>query len=204
MHRQSIFLLMTAALLVGCGSTQAKKERAFHTSGSTEADQRAEQRIAKVQQIRGEGEDGSALSSSTKKPLYDRLGGKQGIDAMLDDFIARIIVDPRINWKREGISRGGVLGVGKTPVDWEPTPANLSRLKFHMGQFIALATGGPARYEGKDMKKTHEGMKITNIEFDAAMGDLKASMDAIGIATQEQKELLAIIESTRPQIVEKR
>jgi hemoglobin len=47
-------------------------------------------------------------------------------------------------------------------------------------------------------------MNISNVEFDAAVGDLKASLDANHIATQEQKELLAIIETTRPQIVEKR
>jgi hemoglobin len=204
MPTKPLLLLLTSALLLGCGSTQAKKDRDFHTSGSREADQRAEQRIAKVQQIRGEGEDSSSLASSTKKPLYDRLGAKAGIDAILDDFIARVVSDPRINWKRQGISRGGVLGVGSEPIGWEPTQANLTRLKVHMGQFIALATGGPTQYGGKDMKKTHAGMRISNVEFDAAVGDLKASLDALGIATQEQKELLAVIESTRPQIVEER
>ena len=47
-------------------------------------------------------------------------------------------------------------------------------------------------------------MAITNAEFDAAVGDLKATLDKVGIADQEQKELLAIIESTRVQIVEER
>ena len=44
-------------------------------------------------------------------------------------------------------------------------------------------------------------MKITTNEFEAAVGDLKASLDAHKVQTQEQKELLAIVESTRPQIV---
>ena len=71
-------------------------------------------------------------------------------------------------------------------------------------QFLSLATGGPAQYDGKDMKSTHAGMGIGNPEFDAVIGDLKASLDKLQIATQEQKELLAIIESTRPQIVTQR
>jgi hemoglobin len=71
-------------------------------------------------------------------------------------------------------------------------------------QFLALATGGPAHYEGKEMKQAHAGLHISNPEFDASLGDLKASLDKLGIAVKEQKELLAVIESTRPQIVEER
>ena len=59
-------------------------------------------------------------------------------------------------------------------------------------------------YEGKDMRAAHEAMQITNAEFDASVGDLKASLDAKGVPTEEQKELLSIIESARPQVVEKR
>ena len=59
-------------------------------------------------------------------------------------------------------------------------------------------------YEGKEMKATHSGMGISNAEFDAAVGDLKASLDKLQIPNKEQKELLAIVESTRPQIVAER
>ena len=54
------------------------------------------------------------------------------------------------------------------------------------------------------MKSAHTGMQITNTQFDASVGDLKATLDKLQIPTAEQKELLAIIESTRPQIVEVR
>jgi hypothetical protein len=69
-------------------------------------------------------------------------------------------------------------------------------------QFIAVATGGPSKYEGAEMKNVHAGLHITNAEFDAAVGDLKASLDKFQIPNAEQRELLAIIESTRPQVVE--
>jgi truncated hemoglobin YjbI len=54
------------------------------------------------------------------------------------------------------------------------------------------------------MKANHEHMHIANPEFDAALGDLKASLDKQKVPNQEQKELLSIIESTRPLIVEQR
>jgi len=47
-------------------------------------------------------------------------------------------------------------------------------------------------------------MAITNTDFDASVGDLQATLDVLGVETQEQKELLAIVESTRPQIVTER
>jgi ribosomal 50S subunit-associated protein YjgA (DUF615 family) len=46
-------------------------------------------------------------------------------------------------------------------------------------------------------------MRISNNEFDAMVGDIKASMDKLGTATREKRDLLAIIETTRKQIVEK-
>ena len=70
--------------------------------------------------------------------------------------------------------------------------------------YRAVLEGGPSVYEGKDIRASHAGMRISNPEYDAAIGDLKATLDKLGIKTDEQKELLAIIESTRPQIVEKR
>jgi hemoglobin len=80
----------------------------------------------------------------------------------------------------------------------------VAKLKKHVGQFLALATGGPTTYEGAEMKNVHAGMHIANPEFDAAVGDLKATLDKLRVPTDEQKELLAIIESTRPQVVEQR
>jgi hemoglobin len=84
------------------------------------------------------------------------------------------------------------------------TPENVASLEKHLAQFLALATGGPAQYDGKEMTPTHAGMRISNPEFDAAIGDLKASLDKLQIPNKEQKELLAIVESTRPQIVTQR
>jgi hemoglobin len=193
--------LVALSLILGCGSAE-KEDRDFHTSGSREADQRAEQRIAKDQQLRGEG--GESAGKNAKKPLYDRLGGEQGIAKIVDDFVTRVIADPRVNWERKGVTHGGVLGIRDKSSEWSPSAENVAKLKKHLGQFLSVATGGPAKYEGRDMKESHKGMKITNAEFDATVGDLKASLDNLGVPTDEQKELLAIVESTRPQIAEER
>ncbi|MEA2711989.1 MAG: hemoglobin [Phycisphaerales bacterium] len=202
-------LVLAPVLLIGCANHDAKNRPGdFFTSGSNEADQRAEQRIAKDQQLKGEAAKDEKPDANNKtpgkKPLYDRLGGEKGVAAIVDDFVTRVLADPRVNWERKGVTRGGLSLKRNESVAWDPNPQNVAKLKRHMGQFIALATGGPTVYDGRDMKEVHSGMHVSNPEFDAAIGDMKATLDKLQVATDEQKELLAILESTRPQIAEQR
>lgn len=215
--RASLVLLSLALVnFLGCGGQSGKQKDDFFTSGSREADQRATQRMAKEEQLAGEA-SGEKKPASTptgrteRKPgeehskltLFERLGGEEGITAVVEDFVPRALADPRVNWERRGES-GGIFRRNRTDVAWKPTEQNVATLKKHLVQFLALATGGPAQYDGKDIKAAHAGLGISNPEFDAAVGDLKASLDKLRIGTTEQKELLAIVESTRPQIVTER
>jgi hemoglobin len=197
-----VVLATSASTGVGCAQ-ETKKDPDFFTSGSRQADQRAEQQVAKVQQLRGEGTGGED-AKDVKAPLYERIGGEQGVNAIVEDFVNRAIADPRVNWERKGVTYGGMLGIKQKSAEWTPDPGSVARVKKHLAQFLALSTGGPVKYEGKEMKGAHQNMKITNAEFDASVGDLKATLERLGVAVQEQKEVLAIVESTRPQIVEQR
>jgi hemoglobin len=222
-------LLLGLSALLGCfSSPQKQQSKEFFTSGSREADQRAGQRMAQAEQLTGSGEGagerkvkkaGSAKSGATntvpgstnimlkvqgKVALFDRLGGEAGISNIVADFSPRVLNDPRVNWAREGVTRGGFSIHRGQSVTWKATPENVDRLRLHLVQFIALATGGPSQYEGKDIKSTHAALHIANAEFDAALGDLKASLDKLQIPNQEQKELLAIFESTRNEIATER
>jgi hemoglobin len=189
------------ALAVGCGATEKeRKDPEFHTSGSREADQRASEQVQKVQQLRGEGMN----QTETHRSLYERLGAADGLKAITNDWVDRAMADPRVNWKRLGVKSGGVLGVGGKDMSWNPTPAKVDEMKKHIVQFFSLSTGGPTFYDGRDMKGRYKGMGVTNAEFDAAVGDLKIALETLRVQTQEQKELLAIVESTRPMIVEER
>jgi hemoglobin len=218
-----LFLLSVLTAIAGCGTGPKEKQKNdFFTSGSREADQRASQRMAKSEQLAGSGEGAGeknvkkarpgevgapdtakAAEAEGKLTLFDRLGGERGIEDLVDDFIKRVMQDPRVNWQRKAVKRN-FLGQRKPSSVWNPSADNIATLKKHFVQFLVLATGGPPRYEGKEIKSVHAGMRITNPEFDAALGDLKASLDRFQIPNKEQKELLAVIESTRPQIVTER
>lgn len=226
------FLVAVAILvLTGCGTTPAQKANTnFFTSGSREADQRASQRMAQTEQLSGAGEGSgekgvkkaqvvksdagasATTTGTTNKPaqateklaLFERLGGEAGVSNIVADFMPRVLDDPRVNWNREGIKRGGIsIHRGKSET-WNPSPQNVALLRKHLAEFLALATGGPAHYTGRQLETVHANMHISNPEFDAVIGDLKASLDKLKIPNLEQKELLAIVESTRPEIVTKR
>ncbi|HEX4264003.1 MAG TPA: group 1 truncated hemoglobin [Verrucomicrobiae bacterium] len=222
----ALLALLTAGLLAtGCGGTKAKAQNSdFFTSGSRDADQRASQRMAQAEQLNGSGEGAGekdvkkavapvntnsvpangtnqAARAVGKLSLYERLGGEVGISNIVVDFIPRAMQDPRVNWDRKGEKVGGLSIHRSKSVAWDPSPENVAMLQKHMVQFLTLAAGGPAHYEGKEIKQTHADMHISNAEFDSTLGDLKASLDKLQVPNTEQKELLAIVESTRPMIV---
>jgi hemoglobin len=212
-HRIVALLLCAGfALAAGCGGeTQQTKEKDFFTSGNREADQRADERMAQKQEITGETANAGgnvtksqAVLADEKKPLYDRIGGSVGIKMIVDDFVTRALADPRVNLQRVGVKRGGFSIHHNQSMEWDASADNIAALKLHMAEFMGLSTGGPSKYTGEDLKTTVTNMHFNNSNFDAAMGDLKATLDKLQIANQEQKELLAVMETTREQVVEDR
>ena len=131
-------------------------------------------------------------SSMNEKSLYERLGGEDALTAVVDDFVARTASNPKVNFTRKG-----------TPQEWNATPENVAKLKRRLVTFIAEATGGPKKYDGKDMKSAHAGMQITSAEFDALAADLAASLDKFKVPAKEKNELMAIAASTKGAMVER-
>jgi len=109
----------------------------------------------------------------------------------VDEWVARILNDPRVNFMRKGAS-----------AQWVPTDSNILKLEAGLVQFLCAASGGPRKYEGRDMKSLHQGMKISGGEFDAMKKDLKETLKMLKVGEKEQKELLKVIEAARKDIVE--
>ena len=114
--------------------------------------------------------------------LFDRLGGKDAVVAVIDDFVGRAAADSRINGK-----------FARTDVP---------RLKAMLVEQVCAATGGPGPYTGRGMRDTHDGMGVTAGEFDALVADLVATLDAFKVPAAEQQELLGILGPLRSDIVE--
>lgn len=125
----------------------------------------------------------SAGTAATEKSLYDRLGGKTAIIAVVDDFVGRVATDTRINGKFAN--------------------ANIPRLKSMLVDQICQASGGPCSYTGRDMKSTHAGMGVSSTDFDALVGDLVATLNKFKVPEREKNELLGALGPMKGDIVEK-
>ena len=132
-----------------------------------------------------------ALSSpmlAKDKTLYERLGQKKAITAVVDEFVSRVAADTRIN-----------SYFAKTAAD----PKRLATFKMNLVNQICMASGGPCKYTGKDMKTAHAGMGITSGDFDALVQDLVAALDKFKVGEKEKGDLLGALGPMKSDIVTK-
>ena len=113
--------------------------------------------------------------------LYQQLGGQPGLTRLMDDFVTRLLADPRMNpFFRDA--------------DQKVLKAQL------VAQFCEIS-GGPCKREGKDMKTVHGGQDVTKSNFYALVEVLQQSMDAQGIAFGTQNRLLAQLAPMHREII---
>ena len=119
--------------------------------------------------------------------LYDRLGGLYNIAVVVDDFIDRVMGDPRLN--------------ANPRVDEAHHRVSPQGFKYYVTEMLCWAAGGPQTYSGRTMGDTHRHLMITDEEWVAFMDDLQQSLDKFEVPQPEQDEVKAIVESTKEAIV---
>jgi hemoglobin len=119
--------------------------------------------------------------------LYERLGGVYSIATVVDDFINRIMVDPRLN--------------ANPLVDHAHHFVPPAGFKYLVTEMVCWATGGPQKYTGRSMADSHAHLKITAVEWEAFLDDFQQTLSKFNVPAQEQQELQAIVNSTRSDIV---
>lgn len=123
-----------------------------------------------------------AAGCATEPPsLYQRLGGRAAIEAMVNDAIGNISADTRINRRFHDLDS--------------------AQLSKNLVDLVCERTGGPCVYTGKDMATAHEGMHISDDEFDALVEDMVKSMDKFKMPAREKSEVLAMLGKTKNAIV---
>ena len=87
------------------------------------------------------------MSGST---LFERVGGKEAVEAAVDLFYQKVLGDPELESYFEG--------------------ADVPKLKAHQRAFLTAAMGGPGHYSGADMGPAHADLGVTNEHFDSVVG----------------------------------
>ncbi len=129
----------------------------------------------------------NAAEPQPAKSLYDRLGGVYPISVVVDRFIELLLVNdvlnanPAIKAARDRVPAAG--------------------LKFHVTALVCQQTGGPCKYTGRGMKESHIHLNINEKEWQAMLSDFRRVLNNYAVPAKERQELIAIVESTKKDIV---
>lgn len=113
--------------------------------------------------------------------LYTRLGSWDGIHQIVTDTIANHMNNPAISHYF--------------------AEADADKLAGHVTTFFAAGTGGPNKYEGRDMTTAHADMGLSNADFDTVIEDVMAALDKNDVQDAEKAEVASILESLRPAVM---
>ncbi|WP_163711688.1 group I truncated hemoglobin [Mangrovibacterium lignilyticum] len=122
------------------------------------------------------------------EPLFERLGGTEGITKIVDDVIEAHMNNPAVSARF---------------LPYKETPEVLSVIKKHSVDFFSAGSGGPAVYGGRDMPEAHQGMNISPEEYMHVMDDIFGVLTKHQIDQDTQNDVLAILWSIKGMIIAK-
>lgn len=125
----------------------------------------------------------ACTSAAADASTFEGLGGKDGIHKIVATFVPLILADPRI---KESFA-----------------DSDMKRLAAKLEEQFCVLSGGPCVYKGKDMTEIHDGLNITNAQFNALTEDLQIAMERNGIVSRVQNKLVATLAPMQRQIVTK-
>ena len=127
-------------------------------------------------------------NNASASTLYERLGGKEGMTAIVDDVIEAHLNNPAIKAIFE---------------PYKTQPERFAKIRQHTIDFFSAGSGAPVQYTGRDMPTTHAGMNINAAEYMAVIDDIMGVLDKHKIDDESKKDVLAILWSLKGMIMGK-
>jgi len=119
------------------------------------------------------------------RTLYERIGGYDAIAALANDLLPRMQADAQLG--RFYLYRG---------------EDGMRRSRQLLIDYLCSSAGGSLYYTGRGMKITHTGMRISESDWAAFLGHLNASLETLLVPQTERDEVVALMQSTKSDIVE--
>ena len=119
------------------------------------------------------------------KSLYERLGGYDAISAVVDVFLTKVWDDPVVG--------RFFIGMGTD---------TRNQLRQKNKNLLCFNTGGPCKKINRPLKLTHEGLGITDKEFDIVANHLADTLKEFKVPQKEHGEVMTKIGGLRPYVVE--
>ena len=113
--------------------------------------------------------------------LFERIGGTAAVDAAVDIFYRKVLVDDRIKHFFDSVDMDAQIAKQKA--------------------FLTMAFGGPNNYSGKDMREAHKHMNLTEEHFDAVVENLAATLTELGVKEEDINEIAGIALSVKDDVL---
>jgi hemoglobin len=118
---------------------------------------------------------------ATDQTLFNDFGGREGLVALMDDFMVNLLADPRTKTFFEA--------------------SDQAKVKNHLVEQFCVILNGGCTYSGRDMKTTHDGMGVNQASFYGLVESLQISMAKRNIPFRAQNKLLAALAPQHRDIV---
>src|SRR5213083_468117 len=106
-------------------------------------------------------------AEATQPSLDERLGGIYSIATVVDDFIDRVMTDPRLK-----------ANPAVNEAHHKVPPAGF---KYLVTEMVGWASGGPQQYSGRSMRDSHQHLNIAPTPPEAVMDDFQQSLDKFSV-----------------------
>ncbi|MGV3662496.1 MAG: hypothetical protein ACO1TE_20090 [Prosthecobacter sp.] len=121
------------------------------------------------------------FQQARKNSLYQKLGGQAAIDAAVDAFYVKVLADDRVKHFFDDVS--------------------MDKQRRKQKEFLSAALGGPLPWTGKDMRKAHDGMGLTEVHFNAIAENLIATLKDLKISQELIDQVIAIVATTKDDVL---
>jgi len=119
--------------------------------------------------------------AARKASLYDQIGGEASMSAAVELFYKKVLADDRVNYFFDDI--------------------NMKVQKRKQQAFLSAALGGPTPWEGKDLRKAHSDMDLTEVHFNAIAEHLQATLEELKVKKELIDQIMAIVASTKKDVL---
>jgi hemoglobin len=124
------------------------------------------------------------FQAEREKSLYHRLGGKAAVEAAVDKFYVKVLADKRINHFFEDV--------------------NMTTQQRKQKAFLSAAFGSPVAWKGKDMRRAHEDMTLTEAHFNAVAENLQKTLEEMKVPQPLVSEVMTIAASTKDAVLNRK
>jgi hemoglobin len=119
--------------------------------------------------------------AARENSLYHKLGGKAAMDAAVDAFYVKVLADNRVKHFFDDVS--------------------MPKQRRKQKEFLSAALGGPLPWTGKDMRKAHEGMGLTDEHFNAIAENLTSTLKDLKVSQELIDQVIAVVATTKDDVL---